>query len=92
MAVNVTDMTILVVLAKGCAAADSPQAALSADDKASDACGDDNVLFEDYTNLASLYRAGWDGSDETAVALLADGTFMDLTLNAWESALKLEVG
>lgn len=76
-------MLELVELARAYAQAKTPQQALRADDKAADLCGDDDALFEAYTQLASLYRAGWDMDDETAVALLNEGAFMDVALDSW---------
>jgi len=78
-----SNMIELVELAKAYAQAKTPQQALSTDDKAADLCGDDDALFEAYTQLASLYRAGWDIDDETAVALLNYGVFMDVAFDGW---------
>lgn len=65
-----SSMIELVELAKAYAQAKTPQQALSADDKAAGLCGDDYVLFEEYTKLAGLYRVGWDIDDKTAVIML----------------------
>lgn len=76
-------MLELVELARAYAQAKTPQQALRADDKAADLCGDDDALFEAYTQLASLYRVGWDIDDETAVYLLTDGAFVDAAFDGW---------